>query len=79
MREQNVEVMKRCIELDIDCAQTCAFAAAAMARDSQLARKVCSVRRCVSNAGPNVPSTRRSITTIARVLTPLPYEGITRR
>ena len=33
--------MARCIALDIDCAQVCALAAAAMARGSEHAKAIC--------------------------------------
>lgn len=36
-------MMARCIALDMDCAQLCAVAAAAMARDSEHAQALCGV------------------------------------
>ncbi|URF03979.1 four-helix bundle copper-binding protein [Cupriavidus campinensis] len=41
LREQNVDEMRKCIALDMDCAQICAFAAAAMSRDSPYAKEIC--------------------------------------
>ncbi|MGX6564758.1 four-helix bundle copper-binding protein [Cupriavidus necator] len=35
--------MKRCIALDLDCAETCAYAVATIARDSQYVREVCAL------------------------------------
>lgn len=39
--EQDVKMMARCIALDIDCAQICALAAAAMARASENSKAIC--------------------------------------
>lgn len=41
LREEDVKMMSRCIAHDIDCAQLCRFAAAAMARGSDHARAIC--------------------------------------
>ena len=43
LRDPELEAMKRCIALDLDCAETCAYAAAMMARDSQYARAICAL------------------------------------
>ena len=39
--EPDVKMMARCIALDIDCAQICALAAAAMARASENSKSIC--------------------------------------
>ncbi|MCC2632264.1 MAG: ferredoxin [Ramlibacter sp.] len=41
LQEDNVKMMARCIALDVDCAEICALAAAAMARGSENARRIC--------------------------------------
>ena len=41
LQEQDVKAMARCIALDMDCAQICALAAAAMARGSEHAKAIC--------------------------------------
>ena len=41
LQEPDVEMTVKCIALDIDCAQFCALAAAAMARDSAHAKAIC--------------------------------------
>src|SRR4051812_27172307 len=41
LKEEGVQSMTRCIELDIDCAQICRLAAAFMARDSDYAAEIC--------------------------------------
>lgn len=41
LQEQDVKMMARCIALDIDCAEICAFAAAAMARASESSKVIC--------------------------------------
>jgi hypothetical protein len=41
LQEQDVKMMARCIALDLDCAQICALAAAAMARGSEHAKAIC--------------------------------------
>ena len=43
LQEQDVKMMAKCITLDIDCAQVCAFAAAAMARGSEHAKAICAL------------------------------------
>jgi len=39
--EEDPKSMARCIALDIDCAEVCQLAAAAMSRDSELAQMFC--------------------------------------
>lgn len=41
LQERNVDEMRRCIELDMDCGQICAFATAFMSRGSQYAKEIC--------------------------------------
>jgi len=41
LKEHNVEMMSRCIALDMDCAAICQFAAAAIARGSEYAKEIC--------------------------------------
>ncbi|NKE67553.1 four-helix bundle copper-binding protein [Ramlibacter sp. RBP-2] len=41
LMEPDVKMMARCIALDIDCAEICQFAAAAMSRASESSRLVC--------------------------------------
>ena len=41
LHEQDVKTMARCIALDMDCAQICALAAAAMARGSEHVLALC--------------------------------------
>ena len=41
--EKDVQMMAKCIAYDIDCAEMCAFAAAAMARGSQHAAAICAL------------------------------------
>ena len=43
LHEQDVKNMAACIALDLDCAGICAFAVAAMARDSQHAQAICAL------------------------------------
>ena len=43
LHEQDVKMMVRCIALDMDCAQICALAAAAMARGSEHANAICAL------------------------------------
>ena len=43
LREPNVQMMARCIALDMDCSQICALAVAAMARGSDHAKTICGV------------------------------------
>lgn len=41
LQEQDVKAMARCIALDIDCAEICLLAAAAMSRGSEQAKAIC--------------------------------------
>jgi len=41
--EPDVQAMRRCIALDMDCAAICRYAAGAMARDSEFAMQTCAV------------------------------------
>ena len=41
LKEDNVKMLVRCIELDRSCAYVCAFAANEMARGSEFAERVC--------------------------------------
>ncbi|EXF45143.1 ferredoxin [Pseudomonas sp. BAY1663] len=41
LREEDVKMMARCIELDRDCADTCAIASVLMTRDSAYAAAAC--------------------------------------
>jgi hypothetical protein len=41
LQEPDVKAMARCIALDIDCAEICRLASAAMARDSEHAQAIC--------------------------------------
>ena len=50
LREQDVKMMAPCIALDMDCAQICALAAAAMARDSQHAKAICALCATICQA-----------------------------
>lgn len=43
LKEEDAGDLSRCMALDIDCAQACQMAAAAMERDSELAPQVCSL------------------------------------
>lgn len=43
LQEPDVKMMARCIALDMDCAQICALAAAAMARGSEHAKAICAL------------------------------------
>jgi hypothetical protein len=43
LQEPDVKAMARCIALDIDCAEICALAAAAMSRASEHAKAICAV------------------------------------
>ena len=43
LHESDVKMMAKCIALDMDCAQICALAAAAMARDSVHAKGICTL------------------------------------
>jgi hypothetical protein len=42
LQEQDVKMLARCIALDIDCADACLMASAAMSRASESARAFCS-------------------------------------
>ncbi|MCE4555757.1 four-helix bundle copper-binding protein [Pelomonas cellulosilytica] len=41
LQEPDPKPMTRCVALDIDCAALCRLAAGAIARDSELARRIC--------------------------------------
>jgi hypothetical protein len=43
LQEPDVKMMARCIALDMDCAEVCRLAAAAMARGSEFASAICEV------------------------------------
>lgn len=43
LAEDNIADMAQCIKNDIDCAAICRLAAGAMARDSDIAGKICSL------------------------------------
>ena len=43
LQEPDVKMMVRCIATDMDCAQMCALAAAAMARNSDHAKAICAL------------------------------------
>lgn len=43
LQEAHVQHMRRCIQLDIDCAEFCRMAAAVMSRGSEFAEKICAV------------------------------------
>lgn len=43
LHESDVKMMAPCIALDMDCAQICALAAAAMARGSQHSKAICAL------------------------------------
>lgn len=43
LHETDVKMMARCIALDMDCAQICSLAAAAMARGSDRAKAICTL------------------------------------
>lgn len=43
LQEPDVKMMARCIALDMDCAQICALAVAAMARGSEHAKAICTL------------------------------------
>ena len=43
LREQNVKMLTRCIQLNRDCATICLAAAAFMSRDSDYAKQVCNI------------------------------------
>lgn len=43
LQEPDVKAMARCIALDIDCAEICRLASAAMARGSEQAQAICAL------------------------------------
>ncbi|HEY0858738.1 MAG TPA: four-helix bundle copper-binding protein [Albitalea sp.] len=43
LQEDDPKAMARCIALDIDCAEACRFASAAMSRGSEFAQTVCAM------------------------------------
>ncbi len=43
LQESDVKMMVKCIASDMDCAQICALAAAAMARGSEHAKAICAL------------------------------------
>ncbi len=43
LQEDDVKMMARCIALDIDCAEMCKLASAAMARGSEHAQAICAL------------------------------------
>ena len=43
LEESNVSKMADCIRMDLDCADVCRFAAAAMARGSDFAAQICNL------------------------------------
>lgn len=43
LHEKDIKMMAKCLALDIDCAQICALAAAAMARGSEHATAICAL------------------------------------
>jgi hypothetical protein len=43
LKEQDVQMMARCIALDMDCAAICQLAAAAMSRGSEHAKAICTL------------------------------------
>lgn len=43
LQEPDVKMMARCIELDIDCAEMCKLAVAAMSRGSEQAEAICAL------------------------------------
>src|SRR3546814_10011933 len=56
LREDDVKMMARCIELDRDCADMCAIAAVLMTRDSAYAKAFCKLcaqvcRACAEECG----------------------------
>lgn len=74
LREEDVQMMARCIELDRDCADLCALAALLMTRDSEQAQALCKlcpgvpgVRRRMRQApGRSLPSLRASLPALCR-------------
>ncbi|MDP3759712.1 MAG: four-helix bundle copper-binding protein [Ramlibacter sp.] len=43
LQEPNVKAMARCIAFDVDCAEICVLAAAAMSRGSEHAKAICAL------------------------------------
>ena len=43
LHESDIQMMAKCIALDMDCSQICALASAAMARDSVHANAICAL------------------------------------
>lgn len=41
LKESDIQMMVRCMSLDVDCAALCTLAAGAMARNSEMARHFC--------------------------------------
>ena len=41
LREQEVKMLSRCIQLDRDCANICAMASGFMSRDSEYVKQIC--------------------------------------
>jgi hypothetical protein len=56
LQEQDVKMMARCIALDIDCAALCRLAAGAMARGSELTRRICGLCALVCRTCSLIPS-----------------------
>ncbi|GAB2484600.1 MAG: four-helix bundle copper-binding protein [Comamonas sp.] len=57
--EDDVKMLARCISLDIDCAAMCQLAAAAMARNSEMAKHLCRIcseicLACANECGKHV-------------------------
>ena len=50
LQEDNVNMMNRCVALDIDCAAVCRLAAGAMARDSEFAETICALCADIADA-----------------------------
>lgn len=50
LHEDNVKMMARCIALDMDCADICAMATAAMARNSEFAKEICKLCATICRA-----------------------------
>lgn len=50
LAEPDVKMMARCIALDIDCAEACQLAAAAMARASESSKAICAMCATVCEA-----------------------------
>ena len=66
LREPDINMMVRCIELDRDCADMCRLAVQLMSRGSAYAARFCARwQRFVRRVVMNVPSTKRSIVSSA--------------